>query len=149
MVDKKEFINCISYLKAFYPKFNFDITNKLMLDVWYQSLNQVNNLPILIKNYTLNNKFPPLSPNDILEYLNTTKYVINGIDLGKLFENNINQYYIEISKLIEVNPNKAREIIKELEYGGFQTLDDKYLSGYEKKLLETNKKELIANEIET
>ena len=149
MVDKKEFINCISYLKAFYPKFNFDITNKLMLDVWYQSLCQVNNLPILIKNYTLNNKFPPLSPNDILEYLNTTEYVINGIDLGRLFENNINQYYIEISKLIEVNPNKAREIIKALEYGGFQTIDDIYLSGYEKKLLETNKKELIANEIET
>ena len=105
MADKKEFINCISYLKAYYPNFNFDINNKLMLDVWYQSFNKVNNLPVLIRNYTLNNKFPPLSPNDILEYLNTTEYVVNGIDLGKLIKNNKSQYYIEISKLLEVNSN--------------------------------------------
>lgn len=149
MADKKEFINCISYLKAYYPNFNFDINNKLMLDVWYQSFNQVDNLPVLIRNYTLNNKFPPLSPNDILEYLNTTEYVVNGIDLGKLIKNNKSQYYIEISKLLEVNPNKAREIIKELEYGGFSDLDGRYLSQCEKdktRAITTNKKELISNE---
>ena len=66
-----------------------------------------------------------------------------------MIKNNKSQYYIEISKLLEVNPNKAREIIKELEYGGFSDLDGRYLSQCEKdktRAITTNKKELISNE---
>ncbi len=146
MIDKKQFIECMSYLKAYYPNFNFDLTNKAQLDVWYQSLGSVNCLPFLIKNYTLNSKFPPLSPNDILEYLKISENVANGIDFGKLIKNNKSQYYVEISKLLEIDEQKARKIIKELEYGGFATLDDKYLSQVEKdnKLqIETNKEMLM------
>lgn len=66
MIDKKQFIECMSYLKAYYPNFNFDLTNKMQLQVWYQSLNMVDDLPKSIMNYIKNNKFPPQSPTDLI-----------------------------------------------------------------------------------
>ena len=51
-----------------------------------------------------------------------SRYTINGVDYEILFENDKDRYYEEISKLKNTNPEKAKQIIKEIEHGGFECL---------------------------
>ena len=49
-------------------------------------------------------------------------YTINGVNYERLFENDRSRYYEEISKLEKTDPKAAKEIIKEVEHGGFECL---------------------------
>lgn len=51
-----------------------------------------------------------------------SRYTINGVDYDRLFEYDKDRYYEEISKLKKTNPEKAEEIIKQVEHGGFNCL---------------------------
>lgn len=57
----------IRYLKAYYPKWDFDINDGFMLEVWYEALQDISyeGFKSIIKDYCKSNQFPPLSPTDI------------------------------------------------------------------------------------
>lgn len=61
----------IKYLKAFYTRWEFDVTNTFALQVWYQSLQNLSfeQLKDIIQTYCMKNQFPPNSPYDLLNVI--------------------------------------------------------------------------------
>lgn len=92
MLDKEVFKKGIAYLKACYINWQFDLTNNMMLDVWYRKFSKLNEnqFKIMIENYTDNNSYPPQSPNDLLE------------EIKKVY------------KSVEMNPDQAWNYVLEL-----------------------------------
>ena len=71
MLNKDVFIKGLGYLKACYINWQFDLTNKDCLEIWYKKFSNLNDnqYRIMVESYTDNNKFPPNSPADLLEEL--------------------------------------------------------------------------------
>lgn len=64
-----EFGKSIAYLKAFYSRWDFDISNPITMAVWYENLKRFSfeEMTQIVKNYCGVNKFGPQSPFDILD----------------------------------------------------------------------------------
>ena len=61
----------IKYLKAFYTKWDFDVTNTFALQVWYKCFKDVEfeTFQKIIQDYCFNNQYAPNSPNDLLKLI--------------------------------------------------------------------------------
>lgn len=61
----------IKYLKAFYTRWEFDVTNTFALTVWLKSLQKLSFEQFfeIIQNYCMNNQYPPNSPFDLLNLI--------------------------------------------------------------------------------
>lgn len=103
MITKEEFVKDLNYLKAYYFNWNFDFKNLMLLEIWYESLNDFTNeeFKSLIKTYCKNNQYPPNSPTDLLNSI-PKEYSINQaweIVLDILMQNTDSSYiYRALSK---------------------------------------------------
>lgn len=61
----------IKYIKAYYPKWDFDINDAFMLNVWYESFEEISfdGMQVILKQYCKTNTFPPQSPTDLLNLI--------------------------------------------------------------------------------
>ena len=61
----------LNYLKAFYTTWGLDITNEIVLQVWFDALKELEYKTFLyiLKKYCVQNKFGPASPHDILSLI--------------------------------------------------------------------------------
>lgn len=68
---EKEFGEGLALLKAFYPNWSIDITNGMILGVWYESFKelQFKVFQEVVKKYCMSNRFPPNSPFDLLDMI--------------------------------------------------------------------------------
>lgn len=60
----------MEYLKAYYPNFKMEMENIFAQQIWYESLNHINDasFEILIKKYSRGNEYPPQSPTHLLNW---------------------------------------------------------------------------------
>lgn len=68
MLDKKVFLKGLNYLKAMYINWQFSLTNKMLLEIWYDTFKDYEDSVFTetIKEYCKTKQFPPNSPYDIL-----------------------------------------------------------------------------------
>lgn len=66
-----EFGQGLTILKGFYTNWNLDITNPLILEIWYENFKHLDSTAFqhLIKRYCKVNRFAPNSPYDILDLI--------------------------------------------------------------------------------
>lgn len=71
MLNKETFLKGLQYLKACYVKWEFDLSNPVVIETWYRKFSKLtdNQYRLMIESFTDNNKFPPQSVADLLEEL--------------------------------------------------------------------------------
>ena len=70
-MTKEEFAKGISYLKKLYLKWDFDLSDMVLLEIWYGKFKDLTNESFIevIKEYSSSNQFPPSSPFDLLNII--------------------------------------------------------------------------------
>lgn len=70
-MNKKELGDGIKYLKAYYTKWDLDVTNGFVLTVWYDFLQgfTYEQFQNILLEYCKTHKYPPQSPTDITEMI--------------------------------------------------------------------------------
>jgi len=73
-LSKKMFVYGMEYLNAYYTLLKIDLDNPIVQKIWYDIFGNFNDNDFqdLIKNYCMNNIYPPQSPSHILELVKTT-----------------------------------------------------------------------------
>lgn len=73
MLSKEKFLQGMTYLKAIYLNFALDTTNQMAMNVWYGELKEIDDevFIAILKQYTKSKQFPPQSPYDILNTIET------------------------------------------------------------------------------
>jgi len=71
MLNQKTFITGMQYLKNFYIKWEFDLTDRTKLEVWYGFLSALDEADFtrIIETYCTTNIHAPQSPNDLIMIL--------------------------------------------------------------------------------
>jgi len=61
----------LKYIKSYYPKWEFNISDSFMLGVWYEAFEEIefNGMQEILKKYCKSNTFPPQSPTDLLNLI--------------------------------------------------------------------------------
>ena len=80
-MTKEEFLQCLNYLKAYYPNWNLGFENVFVLNVWYDNFKnnvEFESMLEIVKKYCVENKFPPNSPTDLLNII--PEVFENGIE---------------------------------------------------------------------
>jgi hypothetical protein len=70
-LSKKVFASMMETLNAFYVNFKVDLDNQLVVSVWYEALQNLddNTFKELIKSYCMNNIYPPQSPTHLIQHM--------------------------------------------------------------------------------
>jgi hypothetical protein len=69
-LSKKVFASMMETLNAFYVNFKVDLDNQLVVSVWYEALQNLddNTFKELIKSYCKSNIYPPQSPTHLIQH---------------------------------------------------------------------------------
>lgn len=156
MLEHKIFLQGINYLKANYINWGFDLSNDLMLKVWYK---KVSNLDAslfmqLVERYTDTNKYAPNSPAELLAVLDEQLFskelganeawgrlreIRQKYPLCYYYDDEKEKYYTELEQLTPALKQTAIEYEEELYCGR----DDGYFIDQFKKAYVNNLKKLI------
>lgn len=125
-MTQEEFLQGLSYLKAYYQNWNFNFQESFVLGIWYENLKHLDmdSYQEVIKNYCINNRFPPQSPFDILEMI-PKEYstdvawdiIIDCINRSKDTQMFLNLVYKLYPKLYKFVMNFDLENVDEDSYG--------------------------------
>lgn len=115
-MNKTAFAEAIEYLNAYYVNFKIDLSNSVVLRVWYDVFKDFddNAFKMLVMGYAKDNVFPPQSPTHLLEFAKDE--MMKDIDAGEVFEKLIvrirsNAYDLDLTiKKYEAQPEVARTI---------------------------------------
>ena len=116
IMNKLTFVKCIEYLNAYYVNLKLDIDNKLVQQVWFETLKEIDDasFELLVRDYSKNNIFPPQSPTHLLEHFKkmTDAYVIKIGNELRIFESNYRvhskdnmSFHIDYEKAIKEAPS--------------------------------------------
>ena len=126
MLDKRVFLKGLNYLKAMYLNWQFNLTNKMLLEIWYDSFNQLDDETYIetVKQYCKVKQFAPNSPYDILNSIGnyqdkhsaweTILDVINRSINNSMF---LNLMYKEQPSLYEFVKNWNIETVEQDRFG--------------------------------
>lgn len=67
----QEFGEGLNYLKCFYANWNLDISNHMVISIWYENFKNIEfrSFQEIVKLYCSNNRFPPQSPFDLIDII--------------------------------------------------------------------------------
>lgn len=115
-MNKQSFAEAIEYLNAYYVNFKLDLSNHVVLRVWYDVFKDFDDdaFKSLVVSYAKDNVFPPQSPTHLLEFAKNE--MMKNVDAGEVFEKLItriraNAYDLDLTiKKYETQPEVARTI---------------------------------------
>ena len=96
----------IKFLKAFYTRWEFDVTNTFALQVWFKSLQKLSfeQFQDIVQTYCMNNQYPPNSPYDLLNLIPKYPSVEEATQIIRdIAERNTTQEFF-LKELYKVSP---------------------------------------------
>ena len=164
VMDKMRFIKAMSNISVAYPSSKIDVSNEHLIDVWYDILKDYDDDTFLqlVREFILNNKFPPQSPAHLLEF--AKEQIAKNINSGDVFEKLIvrirnHAYNLDdvIDKYVKGGQTAVAQSIREL-YTDFKLwfddtnqigfLKSKFIKLYERYRLDEIKDQVIVGKLE-
>lgn len=157
MLDQKTFLQGLNYLKANYINWGFDLTNDLMLKVWYKKFNNLDASVYmqLIERYTDTNKYAPNSPAELLAILDEQLYInvlnpneawgrlmdlMQKYPLYTLYADEGEKFYNELEALAPALKQTAKDFEYELKSG--RSNDGYFIEQFKKSYITNVKKQV-------